>query len=233
MSGWELRIPFRDRSQTPIEALTSGADEALEDPEERRLAARLLLDAATDPEIETIGDLLDQVEHLDADTRRQLLDRTREALGLESATAIESQDHFDALQAQLVRRGAVERDADGRALFICAHPECGAFPVAKNGTHAKLAVRKWWCEEHRHLAAEGDMEPFEFGLRYSRSGALLTDDEVARRAAEAQKVEVENESRRRRCEAEQAERAEEAERLAVYERERDAQLRREMPRGLR
>jgi hypothetical protein len=227
-----ISVPYQDREQTPAEALAANAERALADPEDRRVAARLLFRAASDPDIETMGDLIDRIEALDADQRRALFDQMREAAGLESATDVDARERFESLQQQLIRRNAVERDADGRALFFCAHPDCKAFPVARNGSHKKLAIRRWWCEQHRDLAAPGDMEEWTPGWHYSKSGAILCDAEVRRREADAERMKVELESRRHSREAEQAAREAEALERADADRAHRARLQRETPRGV-
>jgi hypothetical protein len=227
--SWSISIPYRDCGQRLDDPDVLALPRALEDREERAVAERVLLGAMETPGLETIGDLLDLYESLDAAERRQVLEGARRRAGLPSTAAIE----WEHQQEQLDLRGAIERDESGCAFQACAEEGCSAEPInPRTGAPAKVAAKRWWCEAHR-AGHEDDMRPFVYGLRYARSGAILTDDEVARRAAEAQKMEVENESRRRRREAQQAERAEEAERRAAWERERDAALRREMPRGLR
>jgi hypothetical protein len=98
--------------------------------------------------------------------------------------------------------------------------------LTEAGAPAQVDVRRWWCREHRHLAAPGDMEPRPSRLRYSPGGAIIEvdPDEEAREAARA-------ESRRHQLEQQHAIRAVEAETERRNKEARDAAAARELPAG--
>jgi hypothetical protein len=94
------------------------------------------------------------------------------------------------------------------------------------GSYAWVNCRRWWCEKHR-AGHEEDMKPYTGArFRYAMSGAVVPVDDAAEEA-ERSRAEERAESLRRQREAAQAQRREDAERLAVYERARDEQWRRE------
>jgi hypothetical protein len=215
--GWQFHVPYRSRDETPREALTGNAVAAIADPEERRVAAQILLDSVADPNVRTVGDLLDRVEAATPDQRRAMLDGARRRAGLATTGRIEAMEAFEAASSR--------SSAGARSEYpICAAPECRSFPVNDIGAHARTNVRRWWCAAHKHLAEPGDMEPRTSGVRYSSSGALEFADEVE---AEGQRARVEAESRRRQREVREAQRREEGERLAELEAARDERQRRE------
>jgi hypothetical protein len=230
--SWELRLPYRDRDQPLDDPDVLALPQALEDRDQRAIATRLLLQAMETPGMETVGDLLDVVEALDEGERRLVLDRCRERAGLETATDVDDKQQLESLQQEIVRRGSVERDSDGLAHQLCAHEGCTVEPInEKTGTPARTAAKRWWCPTHRG-GHEADMQPFQFGWTFAKSGAILSGDEVAQREAEAERERVRLESRRRAREAEQAQRLGEADEVADVERARRARLERETPRGM-
>jgi hypothetical protein len=87
--------------------------------------------------------------------------------------------------------------------------------------------RRWFCEAHRDQASAHDLEHWRSDLRWTPTtrGVIDLRELEADRAREA----TELESRRVRREAIQAERREEAERLAQFERAAEEQRRRERP----
>ena len=91
MGEWQIHIPHNGRDQTPIEAICDNVDDAITDPEQRRIANHLLFDAACDPDIGTVGDLLDKVEGATPEGRRAILDQARESAGLPSTAKVEGQ----------------------------------------------------------------------------------------------------------------------------------------------
>ncbi len=66
MSAWSIRLPYRDRGQ-PLDLDLVDLAPTLDDPEEEVVARDLLWNAMTDPELETVGDLLDRVESMRLD----------------------------------------------------------------------------------------------------------------------------------------------------------------------
>jgi hypothetical protein len=110
---------------------------------------------------------------------------------------------------------------------LCHEPTCNTLPLNELGAPVAVHVRKWWCERHRHLAAEGDMEPRPAPWRLSESGALVEVDaeEEARQASEAER-------RQRVHEEELAARRVEAAEHAQHARLRKEAFRRELGPGI-
>jgi hypothetical protein len=194
--------------------------------EDRAVTHALLKEQLLAEDRETIGEVIAGLESMERSERRELVERARERAGLRSLSSIE----FDQAQRQRDATAPPRRDADGGALQICHEPNCRAFPVDRVGAHAPHPARKWWCDEHRHLAADGDMEPWRSSLRWTPTTRGVIDVEELKADRERERAELER--RRVRREANQAERREEAERLARYEKAAEEQRRRETPAGL-
>lgn len=225
MAEWEIAVPGAD-DQSPAEALASNADELVEDAEDRRVAAQLLLDSH-DP---TIGDLRNRIETASPEERRALLDRTREAVGLPTSKVVEERQAFEFHNRP---RPTQLRDAAGRVQALCSEPGCPRFepgPLGP-GSFKWVDAKRWWCEKHR-AGHESDLEPYTGPrLAWSRSGVSIVDLDEAEAEAERQRAEAE--SRRRQREVREAQRRHDAEKLGAYERAADERMRAEHPRGLR
>jgi hypothetical protein len=89
-------------------------------------------------------------------------------------------------------------------------------------------VRRWWCDQHRHLAADGDLAPWRPRIRYSRTGSIEFPDEIE---AEGERQRLAAESRQRQREQREAERAVEAAAHERAERARREAFRRESVTG--
>lgn len=87
---------------------------------------------------------------------------------------------------------------------LCHADGCNAMPLNELGAPIPVDVRRWWCEQHRELAAQRDLEPRGSGVRLSPSGALVPIDEgeEAREAAAAETRRVELEARLAEAEVE-------------------------------
>ena len=107
---WEIKIPFQDRSQTIAEALGAGLDHtALEPGEDRDVTTQILLRSS----FGTMGELIDHIEALDADGRRELLDKARTAAGLDTVEDAEGHAAFiSANRAAMLSRGSRPRFTD-------------------------------------------------------------------------------------------------------------------------
>jgi hypothetical protein len=110
---------------------------------------------------------------------------------------------------------------------LCHADGCNTVPMNELGVPVETSVRKWFCPDHQHLAAPGDMEARGSGIRISEGGALVPIDEgdEARDAAEA-------ESRRRLREERAAEREHDAAVAAAQERLREEAFRAELGPGV-
>ncbi len=231
MGEWQIRIPHNGRDQTPIEALTSNVEDAIPDPEERRIATHLLFDAACDPDIDTTGDLLDKVEGATPEERRAILDQARESAGLPSTAKVEGQRAVEFYSRP--RDSGPLRDSQGRISAVCSEPGCRMF-APEPGMAAvirRVACKRWYCAEHRE-GHEADLEPWDGEMRASLSMSgkgfrIVAEDE---REAERQRVQVE--SLRHQREAEEAQRRADAERLKPFEEANREAFRRQMPKGI-
>jgi hypothetical protein len=216
---WQLYVAHRRRDDSLLDV--AGAARVLEG-EDRAVARELAMQAVIDDGLRTAGQLIDRLEAAAPEERRAMLDRARQSAGLPSIGEVEEQRRFEAAnQAARLRAGA------SSAWQICGEPSCTRIPVNELGAPIPVDVRRWWCEQHLDLAAEGDLEPRGSGVRLSPSGALVPVDEgeEARNSAAA-------ESRRRLHEARLAERQREASEHAEHRRAREAELRRLLPPGV-
>jgi hypothetical protein len=219
----DLKVPFRDPNQVLTDPDVLRLPEELEDPEERRVADRLLVDAMADPDLATVGDLLDRIEQASPQERRRLADQARAEAGIKTFTAVE----VEAAVERGRRAAPPRRDADGHIEAYCAHPGCTHFePDPATGLVAMVPVRKWWCPEHR-VAREDDMQPWTPGYRVSEIGLVVDADDDADAERERQSVEAELARAKARRERSQAERRVALAERRQYERLRDQRQDRE------
>jgi hypothetical protein len=218
--SWELRIPFRDRSElldvdafTDLPSYLHSAD---------RGVVRHVLIKARLRGARTVGDLLDELAEASPERRRELLDEARVEAGLAATEEVEAQERFR--QANDAARLKAGKESPWQ---LCHEPSCNALPLNEVGVPVAVNARKWWCERHRHLAGEHDMEPRSAPWRLSESGALVEYDpeEEQRQAAEAER-------RQRAHEEKLAARRVEAAEHEEHERLRDAAFRRELGPGV-
>jgi hypothetical protein len=195
--------------------------------EDAQVARALALMAVSETECETYGDLVDMIENADQPTRRRPLDAARARAELPSTAKVEASEAFEAANASPAPSRM--RDSQNRVQALCTDPSClNLKPGELPGSIAWVNVRRWWCDQHRHLAAEGDLEPWRPRARYSRTGSIEFPDEVE---AEAERARVEAETRRRQRRQREAERAAEAAALERSEQARREAFRRESVTG--
>jgi hypothetical protein len=196
---WTIDVPHDpdDLGQPLSEALAENLDDAVEDPESRRVAAQLFLIADRDG-IATTGDLVDHVERLDGAGWRELLDRARQAAGLTPSAEIEAAKDFAAIQP----RGHL-RDEQGRSFQVCGEPSCRAYPLDTAGLPTAVDCRRWWCGRHQHLAQPGDDQPPQPRYAIGWDMSLHPLGEEAQRLADEQ--EQQREKARQRDAQRQAE----------------------------
>jgi hypothetical protein len=187
MSDWTADIPCRDKGE-PLNLLSIlEVCRELDDPTERNVASYLLEYASNELGANTFGDVLSILGQASPEACRQLLDRARAENGLESTCEVDSQRDLAAARRDdpppppSLQVGP-PRDPQGFASMGCAAEGCRTFPVDELGKPVPVRVRKWWCPEHRHLAAPGDLDPWQGpGLRYGPGGgielALTEEDE--------------------------------------------------------
>ena len=196
-----------------------GLDQRIEDEEERHILGHLLIESALEPGVETVGDLLS----LPPQRKRALMDRARKSAGYRTISEQKAHDSFEQANA------AVQTRSTFTEFPVCAAAGCKSIPLTEQGAHAKVVVRRWWCSEHAHLAAPEDFQPPP-GPRYGPSGAIEFPGE---REAEAARLLHQEERRKEKREAMQAERREDAEAIKRFEDAMAAKWRRERPEGLR
>ena len=217
--SWQLHVPCRGRDDSLVEV--GGFVRHLEG-EHRLVARELAMYAATELGMSTAGELLDHLEASGPAERRELLDHARSRAGLDDTETVDG-----------IRRARMASDA-GRARAaanspwqLCHADGCNVQPMNSLGAPMMVSARRWFCDQHRHLAQPGDMEPPGPGVRISESGALVPIDEheKAREAAKA-------ESRRVELEARLAESEAGADAVREYRRAREEEVRRLLPPGV-
>jgi hypothetical protein len=223
----ELRIPYRDRSDSVVYAINDAR--AIEDPDERRVVRDVLKEAAVTGAA-TIGQLLDRLEGMTPNERRRVVDEARVRVGLRTIADEMALRDFNA-RSQAIAMNRVERDARGLAEQVCAVKGCNEYAIDPvTGAHAKTAERRWHCPAHVHLAGPTDLEAWQPPqVRYSAGGGLQWDGEAE---AEAARVERELERVRQRREARRGDRAAEAAELRVTQQAERRRVARETPPGV-
>jgi hypothetical protein len=182
MSDNTIRVPFRDRDDTL--AATADAARALPAGKDRDVVRGLVLNGARDG-LATAGDLLDRIEAATPAERRVMLDGARTRAGLPSLAEVDAQ-HARRVRAQMIP-DTPARDEGGLAYQTCHAESCAQYPRSREGATIPVAARKWWCPEHEHLAAPGDLEPWTARIGYGPSGAIVFLDELERDAEIAER----------------------------------------------
>jgi hypothetical protein len=214
----ELRLAYRSRGDSLADALEVTCEL---DGDDARLTRRVLLEAATTPGIDTVGDLIDRLDQATPEQRRRIADEACEAAGVQT---------FSSRQwgAERRHRAPIEtRDPDGRAVQLCHEPGCTvqAFNPA-TGLPEPQPARRWFCEAQR-AGREVDMQPHAGPrLAFGPAGDIVDLDEVERESTRARR---EAEAVERRHEVQRAEREQQAAELREHERARDEQLARALP----
>jgi hypothetical protein len=173
MSDWSFAIPCRSKRER-LDLLSIRETTAVIPDRSEREVITNLLEHLSNNGSRTFGDVLALLDSASPDRRRQLLDRARIEVGLEPTSYIDEQRDLAA-----ARRGdqplppsvatARRRDLGGKAWQSCHAPGCEAVPVDSQGFQVPVRARRWFCPEHRHLAADGDLDdwegpPLHFGL---------------------------------------------------------------------
>jgi len=186
--SWELRIPYRSREDSLADV---ALDTAELDAEDARVTRQLVMDAiGTDA---TAGELIDRIERMSQAERRDLLDRTRVRVGMDTIADTEAHERFL----------AANRAIRPRPLQRCA--VCDTVPTTRQG-FPDLNVppaKRWHCPAHEHLASAGDLDPPPSGVGLDMS-PIPSDAELAReqRRDEQRRREHERRQQERRAEAE-------------------------------
>jgi hypothetical protein len=222
----EISVPYRSRDDSLADVGADGRH--LPDVEEREVVRGLIAEAHQLGD-RTAGDLLDRLERADPAERRALVDKARLAAGMETLSEIEAHERW--LAAQPLPSPAPPRDERGFSFQLCHAPRCSATPIEPStGLPGKTAARRWWCQEHGHLAAEGDMDDYEVGSGLSLGPSGIVN--LAEQRAEAIQERERERSRQARREAREAEKAEAEAQHRADEAARRERLRRETPTGM-
>ena len=209
---WGIHLPVRSRDD-PVTQLGSDA-RYLETAEDAAVVRRLALDAIG--RHETVGQFLDELEHLDTAGRRRLLDGARKQCGLEASIAI---DH--AREQRAIDRRFEQFDIPGPPRWSewqgCPAKGCNVRPTEPSGALRPVLVNQWWCERHKHMARPGDLEEHEPPyVGFSDTGRPIPSEKEKARIRE--EVERRDAPRRREQEKRQAHREAEADALDEVER---------------
>jgi hypothetical protein len=210
-------IPCRSRDESL--AVTASHARVLPTDEDRDVSRQLVLGAYMGGVAETAGELLDHLASLEPHELRHTLDAARVAAGVPTTGEVEADERFRAASA--AGRASMESTYQG-----CHATDCHALPIHEAGGLRPVNVVRWFCPEHVHLAAPGDISERPAPWRLSPSGAIVEDNAAADAAQAAAE-----ESRRAQAEAEANSRAAEAEDLRAHERAKHEQLVRETPTG--
>jgi hypothetical protein len=212
---WQISIPHQHRDESLIDTASHcrklGQDDA-------RVMRQIVLTALMDGVAKTAGELLDHLEGLAPGERRALLDQARVAAGLPDTEEVDFRRSI---------RHHIEKVHTDPSLQSCHGPDGSAVPTTPTGSWRAVNVRRWYCDEHRHLAAPNDMADLGSGIRLSPSGVPIPvslDDQREQAAAE---------SHRAQQQARHADRAVEAAVHAEHEQAKRAAFKRELPPHLR
>jgi hypothetical protein len=213
MSDWKINLSYHERTD-PLDVAAIERSGAGLEGDDRRVAQKVVFDAVVNPEMQTVGDLLDHLEGLGQQGRRELLNDVRRTLDLPTTESVDAARESEAWRA--AHAHLEQRDEFGFVdAAVCAADGCLAIPInPQTGGPARTNARRWWCSAHADQAAPGDLEPFVLRVRYGPSGDIQFID---REEAEARRQEHEQRRFRAEREARQAERAQEAEELRRHE----------------
>jgi len=215
---WQIQIPFADRTESLVDVAAHAR--TLETDESRATVRQLVLDARLEGD-RTAGDLLDRLAAMEPVERRQMLDIARVECGLEPTAEVDARERSTAATIGMAP------GSGNPLLHSCSAAKCREIPRTEAGAWREVNVRRWWCEQHRHLAGEDDMRPVPLPWKLSPSGSLIPNDE-ADEASEAARVE----SRRAELAARDDESRAIAAEMADTERAMAERARRETPAGV-
>jgi hypothetical protein len=211
--NWEIRLPVRDEDEIVGTKAILELPDLLDSGEDADVIRELLiasrLAATYLGKSVTVGLLGQWLGTLEPGQRRRLLDLARHKAGLPTSGEVEQAAVFD--QAQRAGRARMAESSSGQ---VCAADGCRNVPIdGATGIPTITDAKRWWCPDHRHRAADGDMEPRPSPLRMAPSGAGFVDvaeaeAEEMRQAADARRRAFEREQKLRERAAEAAERDE-------------------------
>ena len=222
MSCWQVQIPHRSRRDSLVDVAALARHVPGQD-EDRNALRQLVIQAQVDGVATSAGELIDHLESLEPTQRRLLLDRARKDCGLPTTREVDERRQFDTANA--AAREIASRESPYQT---CHGPHCRVAPVNAEGALVPVHVKRWFCAEHRHLAAPGDMEPRPSRLRIMPGGAIVEAEPVEQSRQRATELSLQHQSEARlieaRAQAEARRRDEEAIRKQIC-RELPAQMR--------
>ena len=146
MSRWAIQIPHR-RPNDGLQAIYAAAREL---PAEDRAVTEALVDRLMliRPRITAAG-IVASLEAFSPADRREAIDYLRADAGLPSTEEV---NQMEKLRQQTPAPVPIS---------VCAEHECRHYAADQHGIPLELPDRKWWCDEHRHLAGPDDHKPPE------------------------------------------------------------------------
>ncbi len=220
--SWAIQIPYRDREGLIVDVIDCARE--ILNGEELQVTEALAFGALERGTVR-VGALLDELEQASPAERRALADQAREAAGLLSFSQIEENQEV----ARATRwpppppSSGPPRDGDGRALQQCPH--CAEISRSVDGaTIGPVREKRWHCEQHRHLAEPGDLEPWGEPMRFDpMTGGLRMSEAAEAHYARVYERAVAEAAEQRRIKQEQRKR--EAEALAKVRERHEANVR--------
>ncbi len=195
MTDWQVRLPMRSRFDSLADLAANARHLEADDC---AVVHELVLVAAQIRVMEIAEHVAMVLEDMSPAERRWALDRLRKRAGLPTTGEVEAHTRWKAADEEARIRMAEQAPR----MQVCHAEGCAAVPVdPTTGVVTETNARKWWCEQHRHLAAEGDMEPARLEVRISPSGVFEPIDAIEE---EREAVRLANETARRQLEHDQA-----------------------------
>ena len=115
-----------------------------------RVGRQILMNWATDGP--GFAANVERAERMSRAQLNEVRDRAYRDVGLPTPGEKREHERFLAHNAEVQRRRRWN-------IPNCASPGCVAIRRDPNGMPAEVHVRRWWCDEHQHLAEAGDSAP--------------------------------------------------------------------------
>ena len=129
----EIRIPYQSREQPIGEVLELNlAFKAIQDPQERCLVDEIVFDAACEPGLETVGDLLDQLQAIGVVGCRERVDKVRVAMGEKTLDQVDGEAKVEAATRSAMAAQPL-MDGQGRRFQNCHADGCDQAPFDESG----------------------------------------------------------------------------------------------------
>lgn len=188
------------------------------------MARQIVLDAMVRGH-RTAGQLIDELAGMTPAQRRGLLDDARIECGLPTTKDVDGRARYTAANQAAQAQVAAENPWQ-----LCHEPTCNAVPVNRLGVPIPVAVKRWYCAQHAHLASADDLKPTGPRLAISPGGAIVDLNDAEIDAARERNAQATRDSQQAAREAATAAAIQEHDGLEQARRE---QLQRELPEHLR